>query len=577
MNSKDQEIEKRRILDPLIDKVFGSSRSSGIKNVSKRTEALASRISNDLTSIVKMTLKIQTAIQRNQESILTKPVAGLDTSKAVKILDNMLSFMQKSREQDTQDFDTQYSFNEINEYAAADRHKEIMDVFIQATKKKRQVQNKMAREAKSRKGAKSIAGVIATGVAGVAAVAAAGVAGAAAVAAAIALASKIEASALDDDELPTGTVNPNAGELGNRDPDYRMPAPAKAVPTPTDLEYEIEVGPDLGPKPKPGPVKRPDNQDGATAPPPKGKDGRYPFVTSGPNKGKRWSPTTPGPTIPGGVATPAPIKTTKPATAAPAPIKPTEPATAAPTDTKNEIVVDPDPGLKPNPVRVKTQDNQDNATATPAIKPFRVDVRGVGRGLEEAPTSTDETGLYIDKITKELSLPIPEELKVGGKWTYENLVQEQKEAIENILEDAGFAWHRARSSWEALSKYSPAIQKKVLDAVNEEVKLERKKKLEDVNAFKEGNPIPGLIKQRKIKLKQLEIEEILRAQDLRIEIAKGEKLGRLSIESKDIKKKLSQSSSSPTVIVNQENITKKQKTVVVNPQRKEELNPTMRR
>ena len=38
--------------------------------------------------------------------------------------------------------------------------------------------------------------------------------------------------------------------------------------------------------------------DGATAPPPKGKDGQYPLVTSGPHKGKRWSPATPGPTNP---------------------------------------------------------------------------------------------------------------------------------------------------------------------------------------------------------------------------------------------------------------------------------------
>ena len=42
----------------------------------------------------------------------------------------------------------------------------------------------------------------------------------------------------------------------------------------------------------------PMNPDGATAPPAKGKDGQYPFVTSGPNKGKRWSPNTPGPTNP---------------------------------------------------------------------------------------------------------------------------------------------------------------------------------------------------------------------------------------------------------------------------------------
>jgi len=42
----------------------------------------------------------------------------------------------------------------------------------------------------------------------------------------------------------------------------------------------------------------PMNPDGATAPPPKGKDGQYPVVTSGPHKGKRWSPKTPGPTNP---------------------------------------------------------------------------------------------------------------------------------------------------------------------------------------------------------------------------------------------------------------------------------------
>lgn len=42
----------------------------------------------------------------------------------------------------------------------------------------------------------------------------------------------------------------------------------------------------------------PQDVDGSTAPPPKGKDGQYPMVTSGPNKGKRWSPQTPGPTNP---------------------------------------------------------------------------------------------------------------------------------------------------------------------------------------------------------------------------------------------------------------------------------------
>jgi hypothetical protein len=60
----------------------------------------------------------------------------------------------------------------------------------------------------------------------------------------------------------------------------------------------IVVGKDTGPRPKKTTTYVPDNVDGATAPPAKGKDGQYPVVTSGPNKGKRWSPNTPGPTNP---------------------------------------------------------------------------------------------------------------------------------------------------------------------------------------------------------------------------------------------------------------------------------------
>ena len=45
-------------------------------------------------------------------------------------------------------------------------------------------------------------------------------------------------------------------------------------------------------------IKEMSPPDGATAAPPKGKDGKYPVVTSGPHKGKRWSPQTPGPTMP---------------------------------------------------------------------------------------------------------------------------------------------------------------------------------------------------------------------------------------------------------------------------------------
>jgi hypothetical protein len=61
----------------------------------------------------------------------------------------------------------------------------------------------------------------------------------------------------------------------------------------------IVVGKDTGPLPKrKTPTSAPNDEDGSTAPPAKGKDGQYPIVTAGPHKGKRWSPATPGPTNP---------------------------------------------------------------------------------------------------------------------------------------------------------------------------------------------------------------------------------------------------------------------------------------
>jgi hypothetical protein len=59
----------------------------------------------------------------------------------------------------------------------------------------------------------------------------------------------------------------------------------------------IVVGKDTAPLPKKGtPTSAPDDEDGSTAPPAKGPDGRYPIVTDGPFKGMRWSRATPGPT-----------------------------------------------------------------------------------------------------------------------------------------------------------------------------------------------------------------------------------------------------------------------------------------
>ena len=72
------------------------------------------------------------------------------SQKATRVLQKMLSFMEKSRTDDMQEQDTLDSFREMNENMREDRHKEVVDVFIQATKAKRKAEKDMAREAKKR-------------------------------------------------------------------------------------------------------------------------------------------------------------------------------------------------------------------------------------------------------------------------------------------------------------------------------------------------------------------------------------------------------------------------------------------
>ena len=74
--------------------------------------------------------------------------------KTTRVLEKMLSFMEKSRTDDMQEQDTLDSFNELNEKMREDRHKEVMDVFIEATKAKRKAEKDMAREAKKREAPK---------------------------------------------------------------------------------------------------------------------------------------------------------------------------------------------------------------------------------------------------------------------------------------------------------------------------------------------------------------------------------------------------------------------------------------
>jgi hypothetical protein len=70
--------------------------------------------------------------------------------RATAALQKMLSFMEKSRTDDIQEQETLDSFNELNEKMREDRHKEVVDVFIEATKARRKAEKEMAKEAKKR-------------------------------------------------------------------------------------------------------------------------------------------------------------------------------------------------------------------------------------------------------------------------------------------------------------------------------------------------------------------------------------------------------------------------------------------
>ena len=76
----------------------------------------------------------------------TTPSMSGGSRKATTVLNKMLSFMEKSRTDDMQEQDTLDSFNEMNEKMREDRHKEVVDVFIEATKAKRKAEKDLVGE-----------------------------------------------------------------------------------------------------------------------------------------------------------------------------------------------------------------------------------------------------------------------------------------------------------------------------------------------------------------------------------------------------------------------------------------------
>jgi flagellum-specific peptidoglycan hydrolase FlgJ len=72
------------------------------------------------------------------------------SKRATELLEKIVSFMEKSREEEIKEQDTLDSFNELNEYMKADHHKEVVNVFKEAIKNKRRAMKGMAKASKKR-------------------------------------------------------------------------------------------------------------------------------------------------------------------------------------------------------------------------------------------------------------------------------------------------------------------------------------------------------------------------------------------------------------------------------------------
>ena len=107
----------------------------------------------------------------------------------------------------------------------------------------------------------------------------------------------------------------------------------------------------------------------------------------------------------------------------------------------------------------------------------------------ESKKSDDKKTAEFEKARAALLSPIPE-LKVGGKTAYKDLVQEQKDAINNLLFEKKMNLpvmgqtpeddDRGKEAWERQLKQSPAIQKALFDGINEQIKIDRKRKLKEL-------------------------------------------------------------------------------------------------
>ena len=148
---------------------------------------------------------------------------------------------------------------------------------------------------------------------------------------------------------------------------------------------------------------------------------------------------------------------------------------------------------EPPKEKEKTKDNVPPAGETEEAKQARIkkaaDDKAAAEKAAAEKAAADAKKSEIAKAKEALLAPIPE-LKLGGKTAFKDLVQEQKDAINNLLfeEDMNLPamgqkpedGDRGKEAWERQLKQSPAIQKKLFDAINERIKNDRKQKLKEL-------------------------------------------------------------------------------------------------
>lgn len=88
--------------------------------------------------------------QSNYWQKFSNPNMSGGSRKATEVLEKIVSFMEKSREDDIREQETLDSYNELNEHIKSDNHKEVVDVFKEAIKNKRKAMKQMAKETKKR-------------------------------------------------------------------------------------------------------------------------------------------------------------------------------------------------------------------------------------------------------------------------------------------------------------------------------------------------------------------------------------------------------------------------------------------